>query len=70
MTPSDRWDLTENLALRFQPIIKRSPMPVAPLTVELMGPFCDQDMQVIAGRHRQRMLFLGLRSCGRLLGGR
>ena len=46
---SDRRDLAENLALRVEPIIDRIPMPPASLTVELIGPFGDQDMQVIAG---------------------
>ena len=49
---SGRRDLTENLSLRIEPIIERTPMPIAPLRVELIGPLRDQDMQVIAGRNR------------------
>jgi hypothetical protein len=47
-----RRDLTENLPLRLEPIVERRSIPVPSLTVELIGPFCDQDVQVIAGRQR------------------
>jgi hypothetical protein len=49
---SGRRDLAENLPLCIEPIIERRSTPVPSLTVELIGPFCDQDVQVIAGRQR------------------
>lgn len=38
---SDRRDLTENLPFSFQPIIERVPVPIAPLTVKLIGTLRD-----------------------------
>lgn len=49
MTPLDRGDLTKNLPFRLEPIVECRFMPIAPLTVEFIGPFGDQDVQVIAG---------------------
>jgi hypothetical protein len=49
---SDRGDLTENLALRIEPIIERIAFSVSPLGIELVGPLRDQDMDVITGRYR------------------
>jgi hypothetical protein len=49
---SDRRDLTENLALRIEPIIERIAFTVSPLGMELIGPLRNQDMEVIAGRNR------------------
>jgi hypothetical protein len=53
-----RRNLAENLPLRIEPIIERRSTPVPSLTVELIGPLCDQDVQVIAGRQRQCVRFL------------
>ena len=61
---SDRRDLTENLPFRFEPIIERRSIPVPSLTVELIGPLCDQDMQVFAWRQRQYVKFLRRRFLG------
>jgi hypothetical protein len=49
---SDRRDLTKNLPLRIQPIIECIPVPIPPFAVELIGPLRDQNMRIIAGRHR------------------
>ena len=68
--PLDGWSLTENLALRFEPIIKGRPMLIAPFSEELIGPLGGQNMQVIARRHRQGMKILGRRSSRWLLRGR
>jgi hypothetical protein len=53
-----RRNLTENLPFRIEPIIERRSTPVPSFTVELIGPLCDQDVQVIAGRQRQCARFL------------
>ena len=68
---SGRRDLTENLPLRNEPIIERRSILVSLLTVELIGPFCDQGLEVIAAGGRQRMRVLRRRFFGLLLfGGR
>jgi hypothetical protein len=59
-----------NLSLRFEPIVERRSMPIAPLTVAILGSFGDQNMHVIGGRQQQRMRFLPRRLCGLLLGNR
>src|SRR5712692_8162620 len=53
-----RRNLTEDLPFRIERIIERRSTPVPSLTVELIGPLCDQDVQVIAGRQRQCVRFL------------
>jgi hypothetical protein len=53
-----RRNLTENLPFRIEPIIERRSTAVPSFTVELIGPLCDQDVQVIAGRQRQCVRFL------------
>ena len=63
-----RRDLAENLPFRIEPIIERRSTPVPSLTVELMGPLCDQDVQVIAGRQRQCVRLLDRKPVGLLLG--
>lgn len=68
---SGRRDLAEDLPLRNEPIIERRSIPIPPLTVELIGPFCDQGLEVIAAGWRQRMRGLRRRFFGLLLfGGR
>ena len=53
-----RRNLTENLPFRIEPIIERRSTRVSSLTGELIGPLCDQSVQVIAGRQRQYVRFL------------
>ena len=40
---SGRLGLTENLPFRIKPIIERRSTPIPSLTVDLIGPICNQD---------------------------
>jgi hypothetical protein len=51
-------DLTENFSFRIEPIVERRSTSVSSLTVQLIGAFRDQDVQIIARRRWQAVKVL------------